>query len=396
MTILRKNQKKMKLVGKELIYFSFMLAAGVATGLGASAPGYLTASFSIVAASAAALVPAVPAQSCRGFSAAFFSLGMAFFFTGLYTASLHGIAEASGWEGSGFGFVSGLAGRAETGLVRIIDSLPFSDSGTNGLVKALITGERSGIRPETYEHFRTSGASHLLALSGMHLGVIYIILARVLSILGNSPASVYTRSVILTASCGFYTLMTGAADSTVRAFLFILLNETARCTGRARKPLNVFCAAMMLQLISDPASIRTAGFQLSYLAMAGIYLLYPSMSGWYRTSDRPETGGQDEGGQYGKRERTHTGPMQRIWNAAALSVSCQVFTAPAVWIYFGTFPQYFLITNLIAVPLTSLIISMSLTAILLHPLGICPDLLLTANEAAVRAMCYSLEIISSL
>ena len=89
-------------------------------------------------------------------------------------------------------------------------------------------------------------------------------------------------------------------------------------------------------------------------------------------------------------------PVKRLWDAAALSVSCQAFTAPAVWYYFGTFPPYFLITNLIAVPLSTAAINLSIPVIILSHLGICPEILVRADDLVICAMCRSLEIISGL
>lgn len=89
-------------------------------------------------------------------------------------------------------------------------------------------------------------------------------------------------------------------------------------------------------------------------------------------------------------------PMKRIWDMAAMSISCQIFTAPAAWYYFGTFPPYFLITNLIAVPLSTAAINLSIPLLILQPLGLCPGILVEADNAVIQAMCRSLEIISGL
>jgi len=128
--------------------------------------------------------------------------------------------------------------------------------------------------------------------------------------------------------------MTGASPSLVRAFLFILFHELSRhMPGRRVRPQNVFCAALTLQLAVTPAVVRSLGFQLSYLAMLGIIVLFPRIEAWYPAGVRFD-------------------PFRRIWSAVAIAVSCQAFTAPLVWIRFHTFPKYFLLTNLAALPLT--------------------------------------------
>ena len=192
------------------------------------------------------------------------------------------------------------------------------------------------------------------------------------------------------AVAGFYTMMTGAGASIVRAFLFITLNETARCTGRKRLPMNVFSAALIIQAALSPEVLGSVSFQLSYLAMAGIYILYPKMQKWYKEPQAKKTGNPLW------RQINNARPMKRLWDMAAMSISCQIFTAPAAWYYFGTFPPYFLITNLIAVPLSTAAINLSIPVIILWPLGLCPDILIEADNAVIRAMCKSLEIISGL
>ena len=88
--------------------------------------------------------------------------------------------------------------------------------------------------------------------------------------------------------------------------------------------------------------------------------------------------------------------MRKIWEGAALSISCQAFTAPLVWYRFHTFPKYFIITNLTALPLTSAVMVLSVTTIALSGLGICPELLILLDDKAVQLLIGCLWIISSL
>lgn len=266
-------------------------------------------------------------------------------------------------------------------LTAMIDSIPFPSSSTSSLVKALLTGDRSGLDRRTLEIFRESGAAHILALSGLHLGMIYLILSKLTFFLGNSPAARKARYSWIIAASGFYTLMTGAGPSLVRAFLFIFLHETAKLLGRKAGPSRILLSALTIQLAVKPEVISSTGFQLSYLAMLGITLLYPHLKKLY-----PEAGST-----LGRLD-----PMRRIWNAAVLSISCQAFTAPLAWYRFHVFPKYFLLTNLAALPLTSAVMVLSVTTAALSFLGICPGFLVVLDDKAVGALAYCLEVISSL
>ena len=279
------------------------------------------------------------------------------------------------------GPIARLAGRCQERLKAAIDSIPYPSGTTAPMVKALLTGDRSGLDPSVIQIFRDSGASHILALSGLHLGVIYLILTRLCRPLGNSPATRRIRYSLIVGACGFYALMTGAGPSIVRAFLFILFFETARLLERDRDPRRILPAALTVQLALKPETITTLGFQLSYLATAGIVLVYPRLERLYPKAE----------GLAGKVD-----PMRRIWEGAVLSLSCQVFTAPLVWLRFHTFPKYFLLTNLLALPLTSAVMVLSVSTIALSFFGACPPLLVSLDDGAVQLLVRCLGIISSM
>ena len=264
-----------------------------------------------------------------------------------------------------------------TRLRAFIDSIPFLSEGTAPLLKALLTGDRSGLAPDTVRVFRESGGAHLLALSGLHIGILYLILSRLLWPLGNSPRARRFRYGLTVLAAGLFTLMTGASPSIVRAFLFIFLSETARLACRPRPPLRVLSTALLIQLVLTPSAITSVGFQLSYLAMGGIFLLYPVLDGWYPKGSRFD-------------------PVRKIWEAAALSISCQAFTGPLAWLRFHTFPTYFLLTNLLALPLTTLLMGSAVATLVLRGIGCCPGFLVQATDALCRALVWVLQVISSM
>ncbi len=262
----------------------------------------------------------------------------------------------------------------------LIDSIPYRYEESNALVKAFLAGDRSSLSYDVRTAFRAGGASHILALSGMHLGIIYLIVSKALMIFGNSLTIVKVRSAVILICSGFFTIMTGAAPSLVRAFLFIMLREFAVLTHRRADNLNVLCVALMLQLTVSPDVISSVGFQLSYLAVLGIVLLFPPLNRLWNSVTH---------GIFVK-------SMRWIWSLSALSISCQALTAPVAWLYFGTFPQYFLITNLLCMPLSCCVIGVSLLTIPLYAAGLCPDFLLRLNDILIKSLVYVLQIISSM
>jgi competence protein ComEC len=146
-------------------------------------------------------------------------------------------------------------------------------------------------------------------------------------------------------------------------------------TGRFSSLKTVLAASLIVHLAFDPTAVSEIGFQLSYAAIFGIAYIFP----WLRKMWRNDWPG-----------------LKWIWESLALSISCQITTGPLAYCYFGTFPQYFLLTNLIAVPLAGLIIPASLTTVALTALGCCPAFVIEITEWLVGTMTDSLSIIASM
>ncbi len=276
------------------------------------------------------------------------------------------------------GAIISLATRLCDGVKRIIDTIPFETEEAPAMVRALVTGDKGMIPNDLKEAFRASGASHILALSGMHLGIVYVIVLKALAAAGNTRGAIVARSVSAVMICGIYTLATGAGESIVRAFLFILLNEVAKLSHRRHDLKQILLAAMIIQLTISPLSIRSIGFQLSYAAMAGIAFINPWLQSFWPQGES-------------RRNLPH-----KIWETASVSISCQLTTGPLAWYYFKSFPANFLLTNLIAIPLVGLIIPVSILTIILQGFGICPDLLVTVAEGLITLLTSSLKVIAEI
>lgn len=272
-----------------------------------------------------------------------------------------------------------LAHQSVEHLKSLICSIPYAHEQSAALAQALLTGDRSLLSRSTLSAFRSSGASHLLALSGLHLGFIYMIIRRISGSLpyhGRTASKV--RAIVTVGLCGFYTLMTGAGPSIVRAFLFICIREIAGSSPERRLDLGrTLLCSQMVQLALRPSAITSVSFQLSYLAMTGIVFILPHLQAWYPQGSRHD-------------------PLRRIWDISALSISCQAMTAPAAWYYFRTFPKYFLLTNLLALPLCSIVMTVSILAIALNALGLCPGWLIIVDDWTLQIFIRVLQIISTM
>ena len=366
--------------GRESVAYALPFCAGTVTGIFICGYRVLHRTESYLAAS-------ISSAACLILLAAWFfgrektrglcgiaPVAAAMFFCGIFCWSSHALGELS-VPGDRKTLAEELASPAAAWLKSSIDSLPLRDYGSNALIKALVTGDRSDVPESTEAAFRDSGASHILALSGMHLAVIYMILSKILSVFGQSRPADKVRFAIILGSTFFYSVMTGSSPSIIRAFLFITLRETALLTGRKARPANILCSSLTIQCALSPPVITSASFQLSYLAMCGIYFLYQALRDLYPAG---------------------VPVIKKIWDSAAMSIACQAFTGPLAWLLFGSAPAYFIITNLIAVPLSSALMPAALAAAFLYRAGLCPDFIIRGIDMATVFLVDCLKVICQL
>lgn len=270
-----------------------------------------------------------------------------------------------------------LSGDGGALMTQFIDSIPFAREYSAPLLKAFIAGDRSSLSSEQVEIFRSSGASHLLALSGLHMGIIYMMLSKASIIFGGNPAARRLSSLLTVLTSATFTFVTGLQPSCVRALLFIVINEIARLSCRKISLPYCLSLSLVIQLCISPGNLEKIGFQMSYLAVLGICIIHPALLKSY-----PGKPGFD--------------PGFKIWSLATLSISCQIFTAPLSWYTFHTFPKYFLLTNLLAMPVMTLLMISAIVTTLLSIAGICPSIMIQATDMFCGLLLNILETISLL
>ena len=201
------------------------------------------------------------------------------------------------------------------------------------VVKALAYGYQDEIPPGIEESFRQSGAIHLLALSGMHLGLLYGLLLKLLALVGNSPTAKRIRSTVIIAALWAFTIFTGCGVSILRAAVMFSIYEAGVLAGRRRNGLNALSLSAIIITIADPSAPSGISFQLSYAAMTAIFLIFPHLRAIVKTRNRISG---------------------RIADACAMTIACQATTAPIILLHFGTFAFYSLLANLLCSPIVSI------------------------------------------
>lgn len=192
------------------------------------------------------------------------------------------------------------------------------------LIRAILLGDKSDLDVETKRSFSTTGAMHLLAVSGMHVGLIVLLLLGVFKILFLYRAKIVAYFLILIL-LWFYAFLTGFSASVVRAVVMFTILLLTMSMNRAYQPVNALSIAGFFILLWDPVAIFDIGFQLSFLAMLGIFSVYPLL---------------------GKVFVFKSKWLNAAWQGTAIGLAAQVFTIPVSLFYFHQFPNYFMLTNL--------------------------------------------------
>ncbi|MEJ7559491.1 MAG: ComEC/Rec2 family competence protein [Pedobacter sp.] len=210
----------------------------------------------------------------------------------------------------------------------------LKDDNVYSVASTLILGYRADLDEEVLSYYAKTGTIHALSVSGMHVGLIYVVLDYIFSFLNRRQITRVFKLAIILLLIWSYTLLTGVSPSVLRASIMISGFIIGKGVNRTSGGINILAFSAFLILIHDPYILWDVGFQLSYLAVLGLILLHPIIDDWF----------------YFKKAL-----FRKIWSALSISLSAQLFTFPLSIYYFHQFPTYFLISNLfILLPVTGI------------------------------------------
>lgn len=205
---------------------------------------------------------------------------------------------------------------------------------------AMVLGLREEMDPHIQESFSVAGILHILAVSGLHVGMLYTILLFLLALLGASGyRRQWLQSLVLLPCLWGYAMLTAFSPSVIRAVTMVSLSTIARILYRRYHFVNGLATTAFFTLLYDPLWLQDTGFQLSYLAVGGITFFYPRLVKIFKVRHRL---------------------LKYIWQLMVLSISVQLTTLPLSLYHFHSFPTYFLLGNLVAVPLASVVLGLGL------------------------------------
>ena len=242
------------------------------------------------------------------------------------------------------------------------------------VLSALTLGYKGELDKETREAYSVAGISHVLALSGMHIGFIWLLLNGGLRWLMGRHWR-FLRWLVVTLVLWGFAFVVGLEASVVRAVVMCMLIGLGSLSGSKALSMNTLAIAALFMLLYRPFYLFDISFQLSFVAVLSILVFYPMFFGCLSAKGRMARG---------------------VWGVMSVSAAAQLGTAPLVMYYFSNFSVYFLLTNLVASLLVPVIIYVSFLMIALAPWEGIQSIVVTVLNYSVSALNRLAEWIASL
>ena len=244
---------------------------------------------------------------------------------------------------SGKPTIQGLADRMRRKLITKLRSTEINLK-EQQLIQALVLGEKTELDRDMYKDYAAAGAVHMLAVSGLHVGIIYLIIAFLLRPLNYLRRGYIVSYLVLVVLLWIYAMITGLSPSVTRAVFMFSCFAFAKIINRHSNALNSCFLSLFFLLLINPDLLFQVGFQLSYLAVFSIVILQPKLASLYRPKwilDR------------------------LFWDITTVSLAAQIGVTPLTVFYFNQFPGLFLLSNLTLLPLLGIIIGAGIVQLIM-------------------------------
>ncbi len=247
-----------------------------------------------------------------------------------------------------------LLGIAQNYRRRIVEKLQSTKLKTDerAIIQALVLGEKKDIDKSLYTEYAAAGAVHILAVSGLHVGILYVIILFLLKPMSRWKYGVFLQSVLIVILLWGFALFSGLSPSVTRAVTMFSFFALAKLFNRETNSINTLFLSFLALLIVNPLWLFQVGFQLSYLAVFFIVWLLPL---FYKVG-------------YSK-----YWIVRKIWAIVAVTISAQIGVLPLSLYYFHQFPGLFLLTNMVVLPFLTILMCGGILIVILVALEILPN-----------------------
>lgn len=233
------------------------------------------------------------------------------------------------------------------------------------IINALLLGQKQDLSPEVYSNYTNAGALHILAVSGLHVGIILLILTFILKSLERFKHGRLIKTIILVLFLWGFALIAGLSASVTRAVTMFSIVAIALNLKRPTNIYNTLAISVLIILLFKPLFLFDVGFQLSYLAVFAIVTIDPYLYNLWRPKNYF---------------------MDTYWHTLTITISAQLGIIPISLYYFHQFPGLFFISNLGIIPLLGIILGFGILIILLAVMNILPQFMASIFSYVISLM----------
>ncbi|WP_034041442.1 ComEC/Rec2 family competence protein [Wocania ichthyoenteri] len=220
------------------------------------------------------------------------------------------------------------------------------------IINALLLGQRQDISEEVYNSYTNAGAIHILAVSGLHVGIILLILTLVFKPIERLKHGILIKTILLVTCLWSFALIAGLSASVTRAVTMFSIVAIAMNLKRPSNIYNTLAISMLVILLFKPLFLFDVGFQLSYLAVFAIVAIDPILYNLWRPKNWL---------------------LDKYWHTLTITVSAQFGIIPISLFYFHQFPGLFFISNIVIIPFLGFILGLGILVILLAVTNLLPS-----------------------
>ncbi len=223
-----------------------------------------------------------------------------------------------------------------------------------GVMNALLLGQRQQLTSETRQNYIDAGVIHILAISGLHVGIVLLLMQVIFKPLGNSRNMRVLRSILVILGIWGFALIAGLSPSVLRAATMFSFLQIGLSTNRKSGGMNGLVISALVLLVIDPSLLQQVGFQLSYAAVFFILWLQPLLFAIWEPKNRI---------------------LRYFWGIFTVTLTAQLGVLPLSLFYFHQFSSLFFAANMVVIPILGIVLGAGILILLLSGCGILPEFL---------------------
>ncbi len=252
---------------------------------------------------------------------------------------------------SGKSSLRGISEKIRSEFIHKLTLTPLEPN-QRAILQALVLGKRTVISPELRGDYAAAGVLHILAVSGLHVGILFLLLSQLLRPLDMMRFGKPFKSVVIISCLWAFAFFTGLSPSVVRAVTMFSCFAFANALNRPTNGFNTLFLSFFLLILIKPSWLFQVGFQLSYLAVFAILWIQPTLYKLYRPRHRLD---------------------KLFWGIITVTTAAQLGVAPLSIFYFHQFPGLFFLSNLVVLPFLSILLISGILVVILAAFNILPN-----------------------